>query len=176
MVAGRWRAALAAAPRTRVVANADDPLVVWGAGAATDVHWVGAGLRWQLDAVGCPSCEGRIEFGEGAWACRDCGFARPSVEVSLEPGPEPEPGGEGGGAGMSVSVSVSVPRRRCGPTGGVTRSASSCRDASTRRTRCWPRWRRRRAASTGGGCDAMAEVAEVAGRFTVRAFGETRRA
>ena len=65
MVAGRWRAALAAAPHTHVVANADDPLVVWGAGAARDVHWVGAGLRWQLDAVGCPSCEGRIEFGDG---------------------------------------------------------------------------------------------------------------
>ena len=32
MVAGRWRAALAAAPHTHVVANADDPLVVWGAG------------------------------------------------------------------------------------------------------------------------------------------------
>ena len=62
MVAGRWRAALAAAPHTHVVANADDPLVVWGAGAARDVHWVGAGLRWQHDAVGCPSCEGRIEF------------------------------------------------------------------------------------------------------------------
>ena len=72
MVAGRWRAALAAAPHTHVVANADDPLVVWGAGAARDVHWVGAGLRWQLDAVGCPSCEGRITFADdGRWCLRD---------------------------------------------------------------------------------------------------------
>jgi UDP-N-acetylmuramyl tripeptide synthase len=62
MVAGRWRAALAAAPHTHVVANADDPLVAWSAGVARDVHWVAAGLRWHLDAVGCPACEGRIEL------------------------------------------------------------------------------------------------------------------
>ena len=83
MVAGRWRAALAAAPHTHVVANADDPLVVWGAGVARDVHWVGAGLRWQFDAVGCPACEGRIEFGEGGWYCTGCGFARPATEAAL---------------------------------------------------------------------------------------------
>ena len=90
MVAGRWRAALAAAPRTQVVANADDPLVVWGAGAARVVHWVGAGLRWHLDAVGCPSCEGRIQFGaNGGWACvAGCGFARPIPEASLRTRPE----------------------------------------------------------------------------------------
>ena len=58
MVANRWRAALAAAPHTAVIANADDPLVVWAAGAAAQVSWVGAGLSWQLDAAGCPSCEG----------------------------------------------------------------------------------------------------------------------
>src|SRR6185437_4266038 len=83
MIAGHWRAALAAAPHTHVVANADDPLVAWGAGAARDVHWVGAGLRWQHDAVGCPACEGRIEFGEGSWRCADCGFTRPTPEASL---------------------------------------------------------------------------------------------
>ena len=83
MIAGSWRAALAAAPHTHVVANADDPLVVWGAGAARDVHWVGAGLRWQHDAVGCPSCEGRIAFTEGGWSCTSCGFARPDPEATL---------------------------------------------------------------------------------------------
>ena len=100
MVAGRWRAALAAAPHTHVVANADDPLVAWGAGAARDVHWVGAGLRWQLDAVGCPSCEGRIAFAEGGWSCA----------VRLRPA---RPGGRplvrrGGRRGA----------RPCGPTAG----------------------------------------------------------
>ena len=31
MVARRWREALAAAPRCQVIANADDPLIVWAA-------------------------------------------------------------------------------------------------------------------------------------------------
>jgi UDP-N-acetylmuramyl tripeptide synthase len=86
MVAGRWRAALAAAPHTVVVANADDPLVVWGAGAASQVRWVGAGMRWRLDAVGCPSCEGRIDFDDdGGWHCANgCGFRRPTLHAALE--------------------------------------------------------------------------------------------
>ena len=62
MLAGRWRSALAGAGSTTVVANADDPLVVWGAGQAPAVAWVAAGLRWRADAVGCPACEGRIRF------------------------------------------------------------------------------------------------------------------
>ena len=63
----------------------DSPLVVWAAGAAAKVRWVGAGLRWQLDAVGCPSCEGRIAFdAAGSWACvTGCGFVRPDVLVTL---------------------------------------------------------------------------------------------
>ena len=85
MVAGKWRAALAAAPRTVVIANADDPLVGWGAGAAAQVRWVGAGMRWRHDAVGCPSCDGRIVFADdGSWACATgCGFARPALRAAL---------------------------------------------------------------------------------------------
>ena len=38
MLARRWRAALAAAPGCRVIANADDPLVAWAAGAGSPGH------------------------------------------------------------------------------------------------------------------------------------------
>ena len=117
MIAARWRAALAAAPRTHVVANADDPLVAWAAGAARDVHWVGAGMRWQLDAVGCPSCEGRIRYGEG-----DVGLhgvrLRPPVARGL--------------AGRRPPTGRRWP---CGPTGGRCRSTCRCPAASTRPTR-----------------------------------------
>jgi lipid II isoglutaminyl synthase (glutamine-hydrolysing) len=82
MVAGRWRRAFEASPAT-VVANADDPLVAWAAGAAAHPVWVAAGLPWQADAAGCPVCEGRIVFDGGSWAC-ECGFARPCVDVWLE--------------------------------------------------------------------------------------------
>jgi len=89
----RWRTALGHldpgpgpdAPGTVVVANADDPMVTWAAMAAPVVRWVGAGQVWRLDAVGCPSCGGRIVFGEGGgWACDHCPFARPDREAWLE--------------------------------------------------------------------------------------------
>jgi UDP-N-acetylmuramyl tripeptide synthase len=156
MVAGRWRAALAAAPHTHVVANADDPLVVWGAGAATDVHWVGAGMRWQHDAVGCPSCEGRIEFGEGSWVCRDCGFARPAVEAELVTDGNRVPTAVWA-AGRRHEVRLSLPGRFNQANALLaTVAAEAC------------------GIDAGEALDAMAEVKEVAGRFTVRAFGATQ--
>jgi UDP-N-acetylmuramyl tripeptide synthase len=162
MVAGRWRAALAAAPRTHVVANADDPLVVWGAGAASDVHWVGAGLRWQHDAVGCPSCEGRIEFGEGGWSCRDCGFSRPDVEVDLVAG------GAGGAAGDGLPTAVWADGRRheirLALPGRFNRANALL--AAVAAEAC--------GIDAAAALDAMASVEEVAGRFTVRSFGPAR--
>jgi UDP-N-acetylmuramyl tripeptide synthase len=77
-----WRTALAV-PDLTVVANADDPLVVWGAQRAAKVIWVAAGLPWTGDAAGCPACGGRITFpGDGgAWACEQCDLSRPCVDV-----------------------------------------------------------------------------------------------
>lgn len=61
-LAATWRTALTDRPGTTVIANADDPLVVWGAGAAREVIWVGAGQPWTADAAGCPNCGSRIIF------------------------------------------------------------------------------------------------------------------
>jgi UDP-N-acetylmuramyl tripeptide synthase len=156
MVAGRWRAALAAAPRTHVVANADDPLVAWGAGAARDVHWVAAGLRWQHDAVGCPSCEGRIEFADGGWSCGSCGFARPEPEATLVVAPDGSARGQWAD-GRSAPVRLALPGRFNQSNALMAAvAAEACGvDALTALT-------------------AMTAVQEVAGRFTVRAFGEAR--
>jgi UDP-N-acetylmuramyl tripeptide synthase len=97
MVAERWRGTLgspdgdAAGGTPAVVANADDPLVVYAASAAPGVHWVGAGQVWRNDAVGCPSCGGRIVFddggregGAGGWACERCGLARPRCDAWVD--------------------------------------------------------------------------------------------
>ncbi len=156
MVAGRWRAALAAAPHTHVVANADDPLVTWGAGVARHVHWVGAGLRWQLDAGGCPSCEARIEFGDDGWACTGCGFARPATEAELVLAPD--------GAAKAVWADGRThPVRLTLP--GRFNQANALVAA---------------VAAEAGGVDAVAAlgameaVQEVAGRFRVRGFGDVR--
>ena len=80
-IADLWRGLIAAAswPMT-VVANIDDPLVVWAVGAHADVVWVAAGSRWREDAALCPSCARVREVGpDGGWACA-CGLARPEPQ------------------------------------------------------------------------------------------------
>lgn len=76
VLASSWRATFASTSSTTVVANADDPLVVWGAGLAQEVRWVGAGQPWTDDAAGCPSCGARIRFqgGDAGWVCGGCNF------------------------------------------------------------------------------------------------------
>ena len=97
--ASDWRLALAASPGTVVVANVDDPLVTWAAGACgpdTDpgrcgVAWVGTGQRWRADASACPNCGSRIRWTESrtdrggvGWACSSCPLARPRPDAWLE--------------------------------------------------------------------------------------------
>jgi len=86
LLASAWRKTFASRPSTTVVANADDPLVAWGAGLARDVRWVGAGQPWTDDAAGCPCCGGRIRFetGDPGWACGSCDFRRPRLDVRME--------------------------------------------------------------------------------------------
>jgi UDP-N-acetylmuramyl tripeptide synthase len=76
-VAAGWRRVLTTQPAT-VVANADDPLVVWGAAGADDVTFVGVGLGWQLDAASCPNCGERIESTADDWWCSGCSLRRPA--------------------------------------------------------------------------------------------------
>lgn len=79
-VADGWRRALLGRPDVTAVANADDPLVVYGAAAAADVVFVGAGLRWRHDAASCPACGGAIVHAEGSpdWWCDRCDLRRPA--------------------------------------------------------------------------------------------------
>lgn len=156
MVAGRWRAALAAAARTEVVANADDPLVAWGAGAARHVHWVGAGLRWRFDAVGCPSCEGRIEFDDEAWSCPTCGFARPDPEAWLECTPEGTVLARFADGGTH-HVHLALPGRF---------NQANALEAAVAAHTC--------GVDVATAFLAMESVESVAGRFTVRSFEDVR--
>jgi UDP-N-acetylmuramyl tripeptide synthase len=92
-LASSWRRTFSGRATTKVVANADDPLVVWGAGLAPQVIWVGAGQPWTDDAAGCPNCGGRIEFGASSWSCGGCDLRRPVLDVRLEDGWLVGPGG-----------------------------------------------------------------------------------
>ena len=76
-VAAEWRRVLGAQP-VMVVANADDPLVVYGASAASDVTYVGVGLRWLQDSASCPNCGRQIQRRDRDWWC-ECGLRRPAA-------------------------------------------------------------------------------------------------
>jgi UDP-N-acetylmuramyl tripeptide synthase len=83
--ASTWRAALLGFSGT-VVANADDPLVVWAARGVTRVVWVAAGQPWTVDATACPNCTSFVTFGADAWACESCELRRPAtVDVGAIP-------------------------------------------------------------------------------------------
>jgi lipid II isoglutaminyl synthase (glutamine-hydrolysing) len=84
LVARRWREALADAPGCQVVANADDPLIAWAAGAAKRVTWVAAGQRWHEDSWCCPECGSHLRRDDLGWRCGECGFTRPAARWVLD--------------------------------------------------------------------------------------------
>lgn len=76
-VAAALSKALINHPRTTVVANADDPMVVWAALPAARQLWVAAGVGWTGDVTTCPRCGRTLAIHEANWAC-ECGLARPT--------------------------------------------------------------------------------------------------
>jgi UDP-N-acetylmuramyl tripeptide synthase len=84
LVARRWREALGSAPDCHVVANADDPLIAWAAGAASRVTWVAAGQRWHEDSWCCPNCGSHLRRDDLGWRCGECGLARPATRWVLD--------------------------------------------------------------------------------------------
>ena len=80
MMAQLWRTALAAHPAVHVVANADDPMVVWGATGSAHVTWFSAGQRWHDDSWVCPECGSAIERAGDDWWCTGCPLRRPEPQ------------------------------------------------------------------------------------------------
>ncbi len=83
MISQRWRECVTAHPEITVVANADDPLVVWAGLPAARVRWVAVGQPWTEDAIACPNCRAVVEFPESGWACSACDLARPAPDAWL---------------------------------------------------------------------------------------------
>jgi lipid II isoglutaminyl synthase (glutamine-hydrolysing) len=84
LVARLWREALEAVTDCRVIANADDPLIAWAAGAAKQVTWVAAGQQWHEDSWCCPECGSHLRRDELGWRCGECAFARPPTRWVLD--------------------------------------------------------------------------------------------
>jgi UDP-N-acetylmuramyl tripeptide synthase len=76
-----WTAAIAGAPGTVVVANADDALVtaavLGGRPDGHDVVWVWAGKPFREDAAVCPRCNAVWDRDRVDWRCLCCGLSRP---------------------------------------------------------------------------------------------------
>ena len=73
--------ALRAHPDAVLVANADDPLVVWAGDQARRAVWISAGGRSSGDASSCPRCGRRLRHGvdRQEWWCM-CGLYRPTAD------------------------------------------------------------------------------------------------
>ncbi|NGO71790.1 MurT ligase domain-containing protein [Streptomyces boncukensis] len=82
MLAERWREGLSG-QKAVIVANADDPLVVWAASSSANVVWVAAGQEWKDDAWSCPACGGVMQRPGDDWFCGECGFRRPTPSWAL---------------------------------------------------------------------------------------------
>ncbi|MGW0432608.1 MurT ligase domain-containing protein [Micromonospora sp. NPDC003197] len=93
MMAQLWRAALVRHPDIRVVANADDPMVVWAATPPQQrsnhlpppsITWFSAGQRWHDDSWVCPECGSPIERSGEQWWCTGCPLRRPTPHWVVE--------------------------------------------------------------------------------------------
>jgi lipid II isoglutaminyl synthase (glutamine-hydrolysing) len=77
-LAERWRTLFGELKGATVIANANDPLVVYATEAAPDVAWCDVPTPWNTDAVSCPKCTLPLHFSSDRW-WSDCGFAKPSA-------------------------------------------------------------------------------------------------
>ncbi|HEY6934443.1 MAG TPA: MurT ligase domain-containing protein [Marmoricola sp.] len=83
-LANAWRQALTDVPL--VVANADDPAIVWAADTAQQRIWVAAGQTWTQDSMVCPSCGDLLKRPGESWSSCACGFRRPTPAWSASDG------------------------------------------------------------------------------------------
>lgn len=94
-----------------IVANADDPLVVWtlrplmdgavGSGA-TEIVWVAGGHRWAGDGLVCRDDLVALRADGADWWCETCGQRRPTPTWGLDAGVVHGPG-------LSVPLELGMP-------------------------------------------------------------------
>jgi UDP-N-acetylmuramyl tripeptide synthase len=145
-LAGIWRESLGKPDAPVVVANCDDPLVVWAASATPNVIWVAAGQKWESDATVCPACGGVIDRTGAHWSS-DCGLIRPAPAWTVEGREVIDP--DGGRHQVSLSIPGDV---------NVGNAAFAAAAASI--------WQ----VAPADAFAAMAGIAEVEGRYLTTTF------
>jgi UDP-N-acetylmuramyl tripeptide synthase len=84
-VAQKWKAALAELPnQCLVLADSDDPFVVWAAMDWTNILWFSSGAYGHIDASTCPSCGSILQWSQNKsdYSC-GCGFKKPFAQWVL---------------------------------------------------------------------------------------------
>jgi lipid II isoglutaminyl synthase (glutamine-hydrolysing) len=81
-VAASLQRALGHAPSTPVIANRDDPNIVYAAEGHSRVVWISGGVRWKDDALNCPRCGAFLGDVTSDWRC-SCGLARPAADWTV---------------------------------------------------------------------------------------------
>ena len=155
-----WRDALAAAGEDGpvVVANADEPLVVWAAQTARQVVWVDTATTWTQDASLCPQCGALLlrtqpdETGGrgGDWRCSGCELAQPEASYRVVDGRIVDPDGQ------SLDPQLQVP-------GAFNVSNAACALAAAAQL----------GVDSGTALQGMRTVTSPAGRFATTRFGDT---
>ncbi len=85
-LAERWRTLNLTASHAVIVANANDPLVVYAAEVAPNVAWCDVPTPWMGDALSCPHCTKPLKIANGSWSS-ECGFAKPTaIDTVLDDG------------------------------------------------------------------------------------------
>ncbi len=170
MMAERWRQALRSAARrdgsgetSVVVANADDPLVVYAAEGSANVVWVAGGQRWRADSTGCPKCGGRVVYNETPevtgdsfdppWACV-CGFVSPEPEAWIVEDTTSRGASVVFKGGQELKMELLLPGRF-----NYSNAMMALLGA------------RVFGVSPSSAASAMAEIGEVAGRYSTRVIG-----
>jgi UDP-N-acetylmuramyl tripeptide synthase len=106
-VAQKWKGALANLPnQCLVLADSDDPFVVWAALDWPNVLWFSSGAYGHIDASTCPACGAILQWSENKadYSC-GCGFEKPSAQWVLKNDELHGPQGE------SVKVRSGIPGR-----------------------------------------------------------------
>ena len=113
-LAGVWHDTLTGMPDVHVIANADDPLVVWAGSAARNVTWVAAGQRWTYDSTACPACgdilhrDPAANGGGGGWRSDGCGLSRPTPSWRVEDSVVVDPSGARHQVELAIPGQVNV--------------------------------------------------------------------
>ena len=86
IVAQKWKFALQNLPSNcQILADADDPFVVWAAQDSQHVIWFSAGALGHLDASTCPVCGAVLLWSHNGsgFSCK-CGFSKPQADWLLQ--------------------------------------------------------------------------------------------